>query len=97
MVGYGAVVIVIGLSFILPETWANRVAFVGVFVNPVDATRVATMLAISGKELFGPAGAQLVRSLGGVPQAVALLCLTLGAWVGLPALAATLTLDRQDL
>jgi Cu-processing system permease protein len=89
--------LVIGLSFILPETWANRVAFVGVFLNPVDATRVATMLAISGKELFGPAGAQLVRGLGGVPQAVALLCLTLAAWVGLPAVAAALTLDRQDL
>ncbi|MHC4341861.1 MAG: ABC transporter permease [Planctomycetota bacterium] len=89
--------LIIGLSFILPEAWANRVAFLGVFLNPVDATRVATMLAIAGKELFGPAGAQLVRGLGGVPQAVVLLCLTLAAWIGIPAVAATITLDRQDL
>ena len=89
--------LVIGLSFLLPETWANRVAFAGVFANPIDATRVATMLTISGKELFGPAGAQLVRNLGGIPQAVALLSLTLVAWICLPALAAKLALDRQDL
>ncbi|MHC4550453.1 MAG: ABC transporter permease [Planctomycetota bacterium] len=89
--------LVIGLSFLLPEAWANRIAFVGVFVNPVDATRVATMLAISGKEMFGPAGAQLMRALGGVPQAVALLCLTLVAWAGAAATAATITLGRQDL
>ncbi len=89
--------LIIGLSFLLPEVWANRTAFAGVFLNPVDATRVATLLAISGKEMFGPAGAQLVRTLGGVPQAVALLAATLIAWVAGPAVLGILLLERQDI
>jgi Cu-processing system permease protein len=36
--------LIIGLSFVLPETMASRTAFAGVFLNPIDATRVATLL-----------------------------------------------------
>jgi Cu-processing system permease protein len=89
--------LVVGLSFVLPEAWANRVAFAGVFLNPVDATRVAAMLAISGKETFGPAGAQLVRSLGGETQAVVLLAGSLALWAAVAATGAAATLRRQDL
>ncbi|HES58045.1 MAG TPA: ABC transporter permease, partial [Firmicutes bacterium] len=31
---------IIGLSFLLPEGYANRAAFAGLFANPVDAARV---------------------------------------------------------
>jgi Cu-processing system permease protein len=89
--------LIIGLSFLLPETLANRTAFAAVFLNPIDATRVATLLVISGKEMFGPAGAQLVRLLGGIPQAVTLLLLALGAWIALPTMVGTYSLSRQDL
>jgi Cu-processing system permease protein len=89
--------LIVGLSFVLPEAWANRVAFIGVFLNPLDATRVATMLAISGKETFGPAGAQLVRSLGGEVQAVALLAGSLVAWAVAASACAAAALRRQDL
>lgn len=89
--------VIIGLSFALPEIWANRTAFAGVFLNPIDATRVATMLAISGKEMFGPAGAQLVRGLGGIAQAVAMLVAALIAWTVLPIVVGTVALSRQDL
>ncbi len=89
--------LIIGLGFLLPEFWANRVAFAGVFLNPVDATRVATLLAISGKEMFGPAGAQLVRGLGGVSQAVLLLVAALVSWVAVPTVVAIFSLRKQDL
>jgi Cu-processing system permease protein len=89
--------VIVGLSFVLPETWANRIAFAAVFVNPVDATRVATMLAISGRETFGPAGAQLARSLGGEAQAVALLTASLVAWATAAAAGAARVLARQNL
>jgi Cu-processing system permease protein len=89
--------LIVGLSFVLPEAWANRVAFAGVFLNPVDATRVGAMLAISGKETFGPAGAQLVRSCGGEAQAVALLVGSLVAWVAAASVGAAKALARQDL
>ena len=89
--------VIIGLSFALPEMWANRTTFAAVFLNPIDATRVGAMLAISGKEMFGPAGAQLVRALGGVPQAIALLVAALVAWVAVPTAVGTISLSRQDL
>ncbi|MCP5114400.1 MAG: ABC transporter permease subunit [bacterium] len=89
--------VIVGLSFLLPEFWANRTAFAGVFLNPIDATRVATLLAISGREMFGPAGAQLVRTMGGVPQAVVLLCAALLAWIVCPAAIGIAALRRQDI
>lgn len=89
--------LIIGLSFVLPETIANRTAFAGVFLNPIDATRVATLLTISGKEMFGPAGAQLVRSLGGIPQAVTFLVSVLVVWIAIPTAVGTVSLSRQDL
>jgi Cu-processing system permease protein len=89
--------VIIGLSFVLPEAMANRTAFAAVFLNPVDATRVATLLAISGREMFGPAGAQLVRLLGGVPQAIAMLLSALVVWILLPTAIAVVSLSRQDL
>jgi Cu-processing system permease protein len=89
--------VVIGLGFLLPETWANRTAFAAVFLNPVDATRVATLLIVSGRETFGPAGAQLVRALGGTAPSVALLTATLVVWVVVPALVGAFSLRRQDV
>jgi len=89
--------LVIGLSFLLPEIWANRAAFAGVFLNPVDAARVGTMLAVSGREMFGPAGAQLVRATGGTAQSVTLLVAVLAAWIAVPTAVGTFTLRRQDL
>lgn len=89
--------LVIGLTFVLPPAWATRLAITAVFANPIDAARVATLLAIAGKELFGAAGAQLVRTLGGVAPAVGLLTATLAAWCVASAAAAVRVLSRQDL
>lgn len=89
--------LMVGLGFLLPEIWSNRLALTGVLLNPVDATRVAVLLALSGRELFGPAGALLIRALGGTPQAVVLLFASLVCWVLFPALAARLWLQHRDL
>jgi len=89
--------LIIGLSFVLPHVWANRVALAGAFLNPVDATRVATLLAVAGKEVFGSAGAQLVRALGGASPAVVLLAAALAGWVVWPVAAAVRLLGRQDV
>lgn len=89
--------LIIGLSFVLPHAWANRAALAGAFLNPVDATRVATLLAVAGKEVFGAAGAQLVRALGGTTPAIVLLAAALAAWVVWPVAAAIRLLSRQDV
>lgn len=89
--------VVIGLTFTVPERWANRLALGALFANPVDATRVAALLGIAGKELFGPAGAVLVRALGGTAPATALLVASLVLWIALPAGLAVATLRRQEV
>ncbi len=88
--------LIIGLSFLLPERLANQTAFWAVFLNPVDAARVATLLAISGKEMFGVAGAQLTRSLGGSGQAIALLIGSMTAWVIVLTMVSARELNKQD-
>jgi Cu-processing system permease protein len=88
--------LVIGLTFTVPERWANRLAVGALFANPVDATRVATLLTISGKELFGPAGAVLTRALGGTAPATALLVGALALWIAVPAGLAVAVLRRQE-
>jgi Cu-processing system permease protein len=89
--------LVIGLSFLLPEGLANRTAFAALFVNPIDAARVGTLLATSGKEMFGLAGALLTRSLGGVAPAITLLCASLGAWITAMSITAIGILNHQDV
>jgi len=89
--------LVIGLSFLLPEGYANRLAFTSLFLNPVDCARTATLLCTAGKEVYGVAGALLVRSLGGASQAALLLSAALTAWVLLTTAGAALALRRQDI
>jgi Cu-processing system permease protein len=89
--------LVVGATFVLPEAWANRLAVGAVFANPIDATRVATLLSVAGKELFGPAGAVLTRTLGGTAPATALLVSVLALWIVVPAALAIGALRRQDL
>lgn len=88
---------VIGVSFLLPDETAERVAYGSLFFNPIDAARIATLLATVGKEMFGAAGALLVRAIGGTGPALALLLTALAAWTLLPAAAACWVLRRQDL
>lgn len=89
--------LLIGLSFLLPELWANRLAVAGVFLNPIDTARVAATLSLSGSEVYGPAGARLLRSLGSLPAATTLLTSTLLAWIVLAAGGAIFFLNRRDL
>ena len=88
---------IIGLGFLLPEGVANRVSYISLFLNPVDATRISTLLATVGKEMFGAAGVLLVRSLGGVSEALLLLGAALAGWIVLPGWLAALLLRRQDI
>lgn len=89
--------LVIGLSFLLPERLARQTAFIGLFLNPIDAARVATLLLGSGKETFGVAGALLTRSLGGPVQAAVLLCAALAVWSAVFTGLAVRRMNRQDL
>src|SRR5262249_33790700 len=56
---------VIGGSLLLEEHAANTFIFLSLFGNPVDMVRVASLIVLDGKEIFGAAGAALMRFLGG--------------------------------
>lgn len=88
--------LIIGLSLLLPEAWANRTSLAAVFLNPTDTVRIATLLATAGREMFGSAGAQLVRELGGIAKSVIMLTLVMLLWTIVLSSVSIWSLKRQD-
>ena len=66
-------------------------------MNPVDAVRTGTLLAIQGTTAFGAASLALLRFTRGPAGAALLLGLSMAAWVVLPLAAAVRRLSRADL
>ena len=89
--------LVIGLTFLLKERTANAFIFGSLFGNPVDMVRVASLMTLNGKDIFGAGGAALLKFLGGEGASVALLLVALSFWVVLPLFMAQRLLSRQDI
>jgi Cu-processing system permease protein len=89
--------IVIGGTFLMKERAANQFIFASLFGNPVDMVRVAGQMAIDGKEIYGAAGAALVRFLGGDVKSMLSLVAGLLVWVVVPFAVAQRLLKRQDI
>lgn len=89
--------LVIGVTFLLKERTANQFLFASLFGNPVDMVRVASLMVLDGKEVFGAAGAALTKFLGGETASLALLIAGLLIWTVVPFLAARRLLQRQDI
>ena len=87
----------IGMTFLLKEKTANTFIFASLLGNPVDLTRVACLMALDGKEVFGAAGAALVKFTGGERMSFGLLIGGLVAWIIVPFLLARRALRRQDI
>jgi len=89
--------VVIGATFLFKERTANTFIFGSLFGNPVDMVRVASLMTLNGKEIFGAGGAALLRFLGGEGLSVAILLIALSLWVAAPLLVAQRLLRRQDI
>jgi Cu-processing system permease protein len=89
--------IVIGLTFLLKEHTANQVLFLSLFGNPVDMVRVATLIILDGDQIFGAAGAALLKFLGGRQLAVFSLCAALSLWIAIPTFLTGRLLKGQDI
>lgn len=89
--------LVIGGTFLLKERAANTFIFGSLFGNPVDMVRVASLIVLDGKQVFGVAGAALLRFVGGEAGGLALLVAALWAWVAVPFFFAQRLLSRQDI
>jgi Cu-processing system permease protein len=88
---------VIGVTFLLKERTANVFIFVSLFGNPVDMVRVASLMVLDGKEMFGAAGAALLRFFGGETKSILLLLCALALWIIAPFMFARALLKRQDI
>jgi Cu-processing system permease protein len=88
---------VIGGSLLLEEHAANTFIFLSLFGNPVDMVRVASLIVLDGKEIFGAAGGALVRFLGGEAASLLLLLGGLLLWIVVPFFTSRHLLERQDI
>jgi Cu-processing system permease protein len=89
--------LVIGGTFFFKERTANHFIFASLFGNPVDMTRVASLMVLNGKEIFGVAGAALTKFFGGEVASVLLLVLGLLVWIIAPFWWSQRLLRRQDI
>ena len=89
--------LVIGGTFLLQERIANRFIFFSLAGNPVDMVRVASLIVLNGKPIFGPAGAALVKFLGGDTASLLALVLGLVCWVIFPIYLSSRSMNEQDI
>jgi Cu-processing system permease protein len=87
----------LGLASLLRSGTASRVLIGAVLINPVDAIRTATLLAIEGDAAFGPASLAFFRVLGGTTGAASALAAATVFWLLVPPLIAWRRLEAADL
>ena len=89
--------LVIGSTFLFKEHTANTLIFGSLFGNPVDVVRVSCLMLLNGQQIFGAAGASLLKFTGGEAAGLAMLGLTLAFWIVVPAALAHALMRRQDI
>jgi Cu-processing system permease protein len=89
--------LVIGVTFLVNERTANNLIFGSLFGNPVGMVRVASLMTLNGKDIFGAGGASLLKFLGGETLSFALLLVALSLWIVMPLLVAQRLLRHQDI
>lgn len=89
-------VLAIGVTLLLRGSSMNLFLFLSLFGNPVDVVRVASLIIFDTATIFGPAGAALLRFLGGSMMSVVLLVFAVVLWAALPMMSAVRLMRRQD-
>ncbi|HYN06548.1 MAG TPA: ABC transporter permease subunit [Vicinamibacterales bacterium] len=87
----------LGVASLLPSGLASRVLMVAAIVNPVDAVRTGTLLAVEGPTAFGAASLAFLRFTGGAAGATLWLGASLLLWILAPLSAAVVKLNRADI
>jgi Cu-processing system permease protein len=90
-------VVALAVASMLRSGSASRLLITAVLVNPVDAVRTATLLAIEGTAAFGASSLALLRFTGGAAKAAGLVAASLAAWIVVPAWLAARRLSRADI
>lgn len=90
-------VAVLGIASLLRSGSASRLLITATLINPVDAARTGSLLAIEGTAAFGAASLALLRFTGGAGMAAALVAISLVAWLIAPLVVAMRALSRADI
>lgn len=90
-------VVAIGAASLLRSGHASRLLIVAALVNPVDALRTGTLLAIEGTAAFGASSLALLRFTGGAQGAAALIVASTAAWILVPTWLASRRLAHADI
>ena len=89
--------LVLGATLLLTERTANYFIFASLFGNPVDMIRVAGLLSLNGEEIFGAAGAALLKFVGGEVWGFTALLAGILIWTIAPLLLSLRLWRKQDV
>ena len=87
----------LGVASMLPSGSASRLLIVSVLVNPADAVRTGSLLAVEGTAAFGAASLAFLRFTSGPWGAAAWIALSLLAWIVVPVVIAGRRLRSMDI
>ena len=87
----------LGVASLLPSGLASRVLIVGAILNPVDAVRTGTLLAVEGTSAFGAASLAFFRFTHGVAGAAVWLSASVIVWILVPLGLAARRVSRADI
>jgi Cu-processing system permease protein len=87
----------LGVASLLSSGAASRFLMIAAILNPVDAVRTGTLLAVEGTTAFGAGSLAFLRFAGGPVTAAVWLVLSIIAWMILACVIADVRLRRADL
>ncbi len=90
-------VLILGSTLYIAPSVLEPALLFGLLGNPIDLTRVLSLLQVGGPHLFGPAGATLVKLVGSGPAATLYGLAGLALWIVLPLAASLRVFRKQDL
>ncbi len=76
---------------------ASRLLIVSVLINPIDAVRTGSLLAIEGTGAFGAASLALLRFTGGAGPTAVFIAVSATLWIVVPTWTAVRRLSRADI
>jgi Cu-processing system permease protein len=87
----------LGVASLLRSGPASRLLILATLLNPVDAARTGTLLAIEGTGAFGAASLALLRWTHGPVGAGVAIVASLAAWIVAPGLVAAWRVKCTDI
>lgn len=89
--------LMLGTTLYFSRATLRVLLLAGLLGNPVDLSRVLSLLVVGGPEFFGPAGATLIKMTGSPAMAILIGLAALALWVVVPLLISIRVFSRQNL